>query len=164
MKNGEKYILRSDIFYERLENKTQSELSNFQEGHLGYIWTIINFNGKIVTSGRDKKIKIWSKEGKKINEFRGHENSVLSLLRLNNTILVSASRDQSIILWKREGELFKQIIKLKYHQANVLHLEKLNEKIFLSSGADGLINIMALYDFTWFCILAEKNNEYTRNI
>jgi len=55
---GEKYILRSDIIYRRISggNEVSSEFCG--EGHLGYIWTATVWNERLLTSGRDKEIKI----------------------------------------------------------------------------------------------------------
>lgn len=99
IKKGEKYILRSDIIYKKISTNGRIKKRPYQEGHLGYIWTAINFNNHLVTSGRDKKIKIWNNDGEKTTELLAHENSVINLLNLNNQLLVSSSRDTSIKIW-----------------------------------------------------------------
>lgn len=114
VEQGEKYILRSDILYENIDLKNKSCNHPFAEGHLGYVWSIINFSNKKITAGRDKKIKIWNKEGKKIDELTGHQNSIISLLALNENILLSASRDQLIKFWKYKNEKFTFQKDLKY--------------------------------------------------
>ena len=99
--NGEKYILRSDIIYQKIEGIEQLEEGFCAEGHLGYIWTATIIDDKLITSGRDKKIKIWSKEGNKMSEITGHGNSILSLITFDKNTIISASRDTTIKIWKR---------------------------------------------------------------
>lgn len=138
---GEKYILRSDIIYSKIGETKSTENDFCGEGHLGYIWTVTAFNKQLVTSGRDKKIKIWSKEGKKNLEVIGHENSVLSLIALDRETIISASRDCSIKIWRWSDEDGMELKNhLNYHEGTVLTLCKINEKEFFSGGADGVLN------------------------
>lgn len=139
--SGEKYILRSDIMYLR-QSKTYP-LNNLQygEGHLGYIWTVNLLGNKLVTSGRDKKIKIWSENGKKVDELTGHKNSILDLISMQESTIVSCSRDMTIKVWiKNTNHKFENDITIKNHQGTVLCLCKINNQEFLSGGADGIVN------------------------
>ena len=139
---GEKYILRSDILYENVAKTSVSADEPFAEGHLGYIWSIAKFRNKIITGGRDKKIKIWQADGQKCGELRGHQNSILDLMTLNENTLISTSRDQRIIFWKfKDGNFFpKKTIHI--HNATVLCFCKLEDDLFASGGGDGLVNIV----------------------
>ncbi|CAL2105405.1 WD_REPEATS_REGION domain-containing protein [Tenacibaculum sp. 190524A02b] len=137
---GIKYVLRSDILYKNIESNSNVDNIDFTEGHLGYIWQIIKFNNLLITSGRDKKVKVWNKKGKKITEFVGHENSITCLLTLNKTIVVSASRDTSIKIWKVDNrEKFEHIKTIDTHKGTVLSLCAINETTFFSAGADGYV-------------------------
>lgn len=141
--SGEKYILRSDILYERIDKKSiQEEHISIENGHLGYIWSIIKFGNDIVTAGRDKTIKVWNTEGNLKTSMAGHENSVLSLLQLNRNILVSGSRDQTVSVWKRRRGLFTPERQVRLHEATVLTLCKLTNALFASGGGDGRINLV----------------------
>lgn len=139
--NGEKYILRSDIIYQKIEGVEHLEKGFCGEGHLGYIWTATMIDDKLITSGRDKKIKIWSKEGIKISEILGHRNSILNLIAFDKNTIISASRDTKIKIWKRTKDDNLQLNKeLSYHEGAVLSLCKINENDFFSGGADGILN------------------------
>ena len=139
---GEKYILRSDILYKNIAISSVSAHQAFKEGHLGYIWSIEKFRNKIITGGRDKKIKIWSKDGRKCGELEGHQNSILGLLTLNEYTFISTSRDQRIVFWDFINENFTQRKTIHIHQATVLSLCRLSEDLFASGGGDGLVNIV----------------------
>lgn len=137
---GIKYVLRSDIIYKK-EKVNLFKNIDFAEGHLGYIWNITSFNNYYITSGRDKKIKIWSRKGSKISELKGHDNSILKIIPFSKTQFISASRDKTINIWKEEPEYtFKLEHKIKHHKATVLSLCKINSEYFLSADANGTLN------------------------
>ena len=147
---GEKYVLRSDILYRRLDTPTDKQTKAFGEGHLGYIWTATIHNDQLVTSGRDKQIKVWSLDGQKLAAFTGHQNSILSILSFNPDTLISASRDQQIKIWQKSGTDFQARHNLHLHAGSVLCLCKLDELRFLSGGADGIVNcVQADGNFLW---------------
>ncbi len=139
--NGEKYILRSDIVYEKIDGISKGRDGFCREGHLGYIWTATMLNDNLITSGRDKKIKIWSKEGRKVAELTGHANSIISVIAFDEQTIISASRDMSIKIWTRtERTQFQFVKSLDYHEGAVLCLCKIDDDTFLSGGADGVLN------------------------
>ncbi|MDF1698760.1 MAG: 2OG-Fe(II) oxygenase [Saprospiraceae bacterium] len=137
----EKYILRSDIIYQKMHGLDRDEIGFCSEGHLGYIWTATIFNNHLITSGRDRKIKVWSKNGKKVAEFTSHKNSVLSLIVFDENIILSASRDATIKKWKvTDNYSFHLEYSLNYHEGTVLALCKINDSEFYSGGSDGVLN------------------------
>ncbi len=139
--NGEKYILRSDIIYQKIEGIEQLDEGFCAEGHLGYIWTATIIDDKLITSGRDKKIKIWSKEGNKISEITGHRNSILSLIKFDKNTIISASRDTTIKIWKiTKDNSFQLSESVIYHKGAVLSLCRISDDYFFSGGADGVLN------------------------
>jgi WD40 repeat protein len=139
--SGEKYILRSDIIYHKIGEKNTNSNAYCSEGHLGYIWTAALLNEQLVTGGRDKTIKIWSKQGNKIDELKGHNNSILKLIAFDNKTIISASRDMYIKIWQQGNDHFFELKKsIKLHQGAVLSLCKINDSQFLSGGADGVVN------------------------
>ncbi len=141
---GEKYVLRSDIIYKKINNSNTFESKPYKEGHLGYIWKALNFNENLITSGRDKKIKIWNSVGEKVSETLAHENSIISLLKLNSNTLISASRDSSIKIWcVNEAKDIVLSNKLNFHTGTVLDLYRKNDSEFLSVGSDGIVNLIS---------------------
>lgn len=143
VRKGEKYILRSDILYECSAGGIQCNLGQFKEGHLGYIWKIVSDGSNYYTAGRDRLIKIWDKEGKKVDELSGHKNSILDMISVSHNLLVSCSRDKSIKIWKRASNgLLREAYNLVLHESTVIGLLKLNDRKFLSCGADGKLNLI----------------------
>ena len=143
VKGGEKYILRSDILYQRDRSIDDSSSGKFVNSHLGYIWKIISNGNDIFTAGRDRLIKIWTKEGVKIDELTGHGNSILDLISMSDQVLISCSRDRSIIIWEKElGGRYQITHNLKFHESTVLGLAKLDDQRFTSCGADGILNLI----------------------
>lgn len=152
--SGEKYILRSDIIYEKFSTVNENNLP-FSEGHLGYIWKLTNFkisskdlnqslkNELIISAGRDKKIKVWDKQGKLIQSLEGHHNSIVDLIQLNNQLLISSSRDQTIRFWNYEKNNFKCIKVLTLNDVTILSLSKINDQTFLSADSNGTINLIS---------------------
>jgi WD40 repeat protein len=88
----------------------------------------------------DKTIKFWDySTGKCIKTLRGHQATVLSLLRLYSGLLVSASEDHTIKLWDTiTGECVKT---LEGHTSPVKTLALLSKETFASGSADGTIRI-----------------------
>ncbi|MEM9719175.1 MAG: 2OG-Fe(II) oxygenase [Bacteroidota bacterium] len=143
VRKGEKYILRSDILYQKRKEAHYEITEPFKEGHLGYIWKILGHDAGYFTAGRDKLIKVWDKNGKKLSELRGHQNSILDLALLSSDVLVSCSRDNSIRLWhKEEDGVFKESHRLVFPESVVLGVLPLSDRLFVSCGADGRLNLI----------------------
>lgn len=145
LKRGEKYILRSDILYS-IEEKIENTSIKPYEGHLGYIWSLLNFDTNfIISAGRDKLIKIWNQEGSCEQSLAGHENSILCLEKISDTCFLSGSRDRAIIVWeKKDDNKFVQTKHFQIHSAIVLSLCRINDDIFASCGGDNLIKVSNL--------------------
>ena len=145
---GQKYVLRSDILYERQTTEEASKPqppTPYQEGHLGYIWTLLSFNQRLLVSGgRDKIIKVWDEQGVCQQRLLGHQNSILCLARINERTLLSGSRDRTIKVWQLEKEGFGLQAEFQIHQAAVLSLCRLSDQLFASGGGDKLIRIVDL--------------------
>lgn len=141
---GEKYILRSDILYKRTDSiEDVQPKSRYANEHLGYIWKLMQLgDGRLVSSGRDKVIRIWNAEGKVEQELKGHANSILSMAQLPNGNLVTGSRDSTIRIWKQsERGKFESYKVVELPSVTVLDLLVLKDNRFLSAGSDGLIRI-----------------------
>ncbi|MBS0649274.1 MAG: hypothetical protein JSS10_08645 [Verrucomicrobia bacterium] len=88
----------------------------------------------------DKTIKFWDySTGQCIKTLKGHQDTVSSLLRLQNGLLVSASDDHTIKMWDTTtGECLKT---LEGHTSQVKALALLSNETFASGSMDGIIGI-----------------------
>lgn len=86
----------------------------------------------------DKTIKFWDcSTGKCIETLKGHQDTITSLLRLQNGLLVSASNDHTIKLWNTAtGECLKT---LEGHTSQVKALALLPNETFASGSTDETI-------------------------
>ncbi len=141
--HGEKFIMRSDILYERVSFPAHNELKDtLQNSHSGYIWASTKTSETtFATGGRDKTIKIWNRTPKKVSlleTLHGHKNSVTALVGVGRTELWSGSRDQTIMIWKTEdGFQYKYDQCLDCHTGTILSLAVNSEaEIVASSSAD----------------------------
>ena len=135
---GEKFVLRSDILYSRVTGSTKKEPFT---GHLGYIWSLLQFNDNtILSGGRDTTIKVWDITGKEKDTLKEHNNSILCIEKMSDDTFISGSRDQQIIVWKN----YKAANKIKIHNALVLSLCRINNNTFASASGDNTINIANL--------------------
>lgn len=62
--------MRSDILFEKINEGNSKAKPKRYKGHLGYIWTLLKWNDKLILSGgRDKTIRVWGSEGKCVQKF-----------------------------------------------------------------------------------------------
>ncbi|AUC16463.1 hypothetical protein BTO06_15470 [Tenacibaculum sp. SZ-18] len=144
VESGEKYVLRSDIIYSKTEDDINYEVP-FGEGHLGYIWQAVNFNNKLITSGRDRFLKTWGLDGVKISEVETHSNSVTTLMRFDQKTLISGSRDYLVKLWRINEKFdYDCFLTLGDGKSTVLSLCKINSDEFICADASGELRIYNL--------------------
>ncbi|OQP68397.1 2OG-Fe(II) oxygenase [Niastella populi] len=65
--------------------------------------------------------------------FSGHLGYIWSLLKLNDTTILSGGRDTTIKVWNTKGE---EKISLQEHKNSILCIEKMNDDIFISGSRD----------------------------
>jgi WD40 repeat protein len=140
LQSGEKFVLRSDIVYERISHT--APLAPF-EGHRGYIWKLLKFDeDTFLSGGRDKSIRVWNAAGQSQQTLYGHENSILCIEKLNPDAFLSGSRDRQIHLWQRQANRqFRLAHTFRQHSALVLSLCRLTDDTFASAGGDTSIQI-----------------------
>lgn len=148
---GEKFVLRSDILYSKIETQVSKEPF---AGHLGYIWSLLKIDDNtILSGGRDKEIKAWTVSGELKQSLQGHQNSISCIEKMNDDIFISGSRDQQVIVWKD----YKVLTKIKAHSAIVLSLCRLDNNTFASSSGDNTIKIFNI-DGTVLRTIKEHSN------
>ena len=135
---GIKHILRSDLLYRREMPAPIAAPAAFSPGHDGYVWSLTRLrDGRIVSSGRDAAIRVWSPEGALQARLLGHRQSVLGVCELDGERLASVSRDRCLRWWDlRRGECIRGVVA---HDAAVLSLLKLDDGRLASGGADARI-------------------------
>lgn len=138
LSTGEKFVLRSDILYSRITGPAKKEPFT---GHLGYIWSLLQFNDTtLLSGGRDTTIKVWNITGEEKYSLKEHQNSILCIEKMNDDTFISGSRDQHIIVWKN----YKVANKINIHNALVLSLCRINNTIFASGSGDNTIHLANL--------------------
>lgn len=170
---GVKYILRSDILYERVSPGKPLAQQAFKEGHLGYIWAITKFKDFVITGGRDKLLKLWDAQGQLLIQHKAHEHSVLALLNLQDQYLITASRDQKLKCWAvttdNNGIRLVEKWHNSCHQATILCLCLINQQTFASSGGDGKVFIINQHNELiqqwqahqeWIWAMVKVNDQY----
>lgn len=65
-------------------------------------------NGNIATGSQNKKICIWTPEGKKIHDIEAHGDMVRAFDDFSPIGFLSCSNDETIKLWTFEGELIQE--------------------------------------------------------
>ena len=64
----------------------------------------------IATGGFDNTVKLWSLDGRKLNELRGHSKPITAVtFSPDGQILASASNDGVVKLWKRDGTSLRDL-------------------------------------------------------
>ena len=123
-----------------LDLKTDN-ISTFSTEHKGRINVLIKLNdGRIVSGGQDKTIKVWNIDSKQsLMTLTGHKSMIWTLCEINGNKLISGSSDKTAIIWdlkkkKLDFELYKD-----KEISSVLQLK--NGKVLLCSE-----NNLCLFD------------------
>ena len=110
-----------------LDLKTDN-ISTFSTEHKGRINTLIKLNdGRIVSGGQDKTIKVWDiKSNQSLMTLTGHKSMIWSLCEINGNKLLSGSSDKTAIIW----DLNKKMLDFELYKdkeiSSVLQLKNLN--------------------------------------
>jgi len=130
---GNKYILRSDVFVNRNKHATH---------HDGYIWSLLKLNEQqFISCGRDTKVKVWNKQLQLQNVFKPHSKSVLKIVQLSDTVFISCSRDFTLKKWNLKGTVLDSIVL----DEMILSIKvNYDTQILLAVGTSGMLYV---FDF-----------------
>lgn len=101
VKQGEKYILRSDFIF---------EIASTEKQHKGYIWCLKKLkDNTFFSGGRDAIVRHWNENIELLNSFKLHNNSIISITEIENNLFVSSSRDLTIKKWDLNGNVISTV-------------------------------------------------------
>lgn len=98
---GIKFVLRTDLL---VDDNSEYPF------HRGYIWTLLQMNGNIISAGRDGMIKMWNRQLTRISAFKAHTLSVVVLRAVGPEEYLSCSRDFTIKKWHSSGKLLASLV------------------------------------------------------
>ena len=114
----------------------QSDCENYKEvSHCDEVWDVgFSFDNKTIATGsRDKKVKLWNRDGKLIKTLKGHTDGILSLSLSRDGILATGGYDKIVNLWDiSNGQLLDT---LSGHRLDILSLSFSPNGQILASGS-----------------------------
>ncbi|QSZ29610.1 hypothetical protein DSL72_004126 [Monilinia vaccinii-corymbosi] len=115
-----------------------------EEGHTECIYTIQHSDNALVSGSRDKTIRIWNLDTKRLAlpPLREHEGSVLCLQfdpDPEEDLIVSGSSDATVILWRfSTGKLIQRL--KTAHRESVLNV-KFDKRVLVTCSKDKTIKV-----------------------
>ena len=129
-------------------------------GHTGSVWSMMKLNETtIVSGGQDNTLRVWNLTDQFIDDdiiyeldityvtwrvLKGHTGSVTSVIKLNETTIVSASCDGTLRVWNLINDTSRA---LRAHTDWVYSVVKLSETMVVSGGGDGTLRVWDLKQF-----------------
>ncbi|KAI9800639.1 MAG: hypothetical protein M1825_003961 [Sarcosagium campestre] len=154
-KAGERKLNWQHLYKQRRkleDNWHAGRFTNFQlphpdyphEGHSECVYTIQYFGKYLVSGSRDKSLRIWDLDTKRLvrKALFGHNGSVLCLqfdASEEEDIIVSGSSDTNVIIWRfSTGEKIRRL--RQAHKESVLNL-KFDKRYLITCSKDKTINV-----------------------
>ncbi|NEQ07148.1 MAG: WD40 repeat domain-containing protein, partial [Moorea sp. SIO4E2] len=109
---------------------------NVLENHRDVVFSVsFSPDGKtIATASRDSKVRLWSKDGKKIQTLQGHKAGVFSVsFSPDSQTIVSGSWDQAVKLWSFKGTEPQRFKKLR---AAIRSVNFSPDGLMIAAGSD----------------------------
>jgi len=104
------------------------------QGHSDTV-TSVDINGEYVMTGSDDKTaRIWNKDGKSIQTFTGHTDSVLSVALSNLGVALTGSKDGTAILW--DVQTGTKLMKYTEHDGPVLTVGFTKDGWYILTGSE----------------------------
>ena len=99
----------------------------------------ISQNGELIALGCfDRCVYLFDKTGKQLNCFENHKLPIFSVkFNPSSKLLVSISADRTAIVWSTDGSTQPKTFDM--HTDAILCVQWLNDNIFVTGGADGVI-------------------------
>ncbi|KAJ1550751.1 hypothetical protein HK096_005225, partial [Nowakowskiella sp. JEL0078] len=108
-------------------------------GHTQAVWSVIILkNGSILSASADKTIKLWSRDGKLLNNYVGHTDAIRGLVSLEYDSFLSCSNDGSIRIWNISGSCIAELVG---HSSFVYSVGVLQSGEIVSSGEDRTVRV-----------------------
>ena len=83
-----------------LQNKNNKNARFQAHGATNVLALVFTPYGRLYSSGGDKTIRVWTKDGTRRHEWRGyHTGYIRTMALLDDGTLLSASADSSIRIW-----------------------------------------------------------------
>ncbi|MBL4843991.1 MAG: 2OG-Fe(II) oxygenase, partial [Planctomycetes bacterium] len=112
--SGTKYVLRSDVLYERIAPAADLPCSSAApgalatlRGHQGYVWSVLALtDGRLASAARDGTTRVWtpgdSGTWREAQRLGGPWRSVTALAEPRPGVLWTAHRDGQLVVWRAE--------------------------------------------------------------
>jgi WD40 repeat protein len=138
---GSKYIMRTDIMYERC---SENESTEETRGHNGYIWSLAWLDaGQYASGGRDKTIRIWSANSHQ-QVLLGHNLSVTTMTSDGSGTLWTGSRDGTLRSWHRHDDNQNQWhagTSQQAHDGTIVSMSGVHRGLFATGSADASVAV-----------------------
>ncbi len=114
---GRKYVLRTDVIYERVSERAQPTFPGARAvlaGHQSYVWSVAALpEGRIASAGRDGTVRIWTRGGAEEQVLRGSWRSLTTLAATPGG-LWAGRRDGGVQRFERDAEgVFQAALELE---------------------------------------------------
>ena len=111
-----------------------NDISLISKDYKGRIYCLIKTpEGKVISGGQDKTIKIWDIDNKKcITSLEGHTGTIWDIIYIGNDKLISGSDDNSSFIWDLKNKTYEVLFRAKKNISSIVLLD--NNRVLLACG------------------------------